>query len=1377
MRKFSKIFAALLVLCLIGGVLAASVTASEGASIVVKGATTKLSDVSQNSIFAYSQQSMDGIKTNGYPSTFASNTQFNGGITKTYPTVNGNTYMRLTYSGVAQSGKPYMDWILGGYFGNNLPAYTDAKGGYHSSTLPAPALSNTDYITLDFDISADAYSILVGYTGGNEDMPVYASVTSLDSAAISKALDAVASDVVAVTPEVAKASAKMAYNDGLYWYICGRYLTYNGTSYAYGYVGMTNDANSRLTTAYLDSDGDGVKDTWYLVAGGAVSANATTTTLPKIELPDSVGSWLHITYVIDVNMQDTGSAYDFSSTVAYMFADGEHFATLTGVLGSASYENITANSGSYTFNTADCITLNSMRFYQPEGVTDNAYSVCLDNFSAHYYGNGTGEYSGELGQYIANNRNALSRVDDDVIPAHIFECSDTVYSVDYPLHSSKYVSADSGMTKTYLSVLVDETLASMKNGATIISTRDIIGFTPPENIDTFTVNLLDGAEFSLSAEADRNYVLQKTGGGYLVRRPNEKEAITLKYLDVNGKVVKEEILKYGVMPNVDSVVLDTVDLQTGDVKAYTNIVWQWDIDGDYYAEIYPAIDRAPEAPRAITLTDIELINQCCDGVLEVKPNVYTETLYTGLKYILTYVDETGVTRPVSSNGTYNRYTNEDALATAVNNAKDGMTLILYTDISTTQTMKISQDNTLCVDLNGKTLTSSANKVFNLCNNSKIFVYSTVGAGSINSDKQSGTVFATVCDGEYFNNCDITVGTSAQNSGNGISVYTNGSNNVSVRTNGGTLLSARTNSTDVNDGKNINVTLDGVLCVGNFEFSAPDIILNVKNGTTLNGNDGDAPLFATSGDGAEATVKVEDSELKSGFIIFNNWSEGCKLHIVSSTVSGYFLCESEEAHGNVVFGRGNEFVGNTNDIRDIDANGLCTLEDGVCYAVKGQDLMTFDPETDNEDGDITSAVWKDANGNVFKKEYYHKDYTVINHPTKADMSDKIKFPIATSLNNGWYSVGYTSWKSATEGTTLDTLQMDKENVFVPVAEGYVTDIDLKANASLKYTDIGLNLYLPIPSEESGVTFNPANNVAVFDSDNNPLTFTIKQDLPGAVGYYAIEIPYALTSFDTYHAVITFTVTKGEETLDLSQEITLDFMTYAETVASVYACGTEESTLIFDLVRYKYEAYKYSTSYELRDAAIAERVDDFFHSHSKKGCACITDLDELKFTAEEKAATLEGNDALDGKILKVGFELKYERPTVYFILASDLDVESLTVTLKGLEHLKGTWDYINYKYTCDMQLVGNVTYDGVTCVKYTYSDLLLCNAAAVLNIKLTVKVPATETEAETVEVLEGKFSLATYCEELVSENSDAATLAKAFYAASKSALEYRYIREGE
>ena len=202
-----------------------------------------------------------------------------------------------------------------------------------------------------------------------------------------------------------------------------------------------------------------------------------------------------------------------------------------------------------------------------------------------------------------------------------------------------------------------------------------------------------------------------------------------------------------------------------------------------------------------------------------------------------------------------------------------------------------------------------------------------------------------------------------------------------------------------------------------------------------------------------------------------------------------------------------------------------------------------------------------------------------------------------------------------------------------------------------------------------------------------------------------------------------------------------MVYAETVSELYACGSDDSALIFDLVQYKYNAYLESVGENASDKII-KRVANLLGSHGEN-CTCKSDLSDLSFTDAEKNASIKESDSLSEVILSTEVCFSNGKPVIYFYVDASLDINSVSIKQKGLEYNKGGWDYINNKITTELVAVDEADIDGTLCTVYEYKDVLLCNVASIMNISVSVNSMDVEGEGA-VEVITGAWSLASYIE---------------------------------
>ncbi len=1055
-------------------------------------------------------------------------------------------------------------------------------------------------------------------------------------------------------------------------------------------------------------------------------------------LPNRLDVWSHFTYAVETRYEN--SSYGYSKVRVYFNG---------GLLGT-----------SYIFmkdsTKANAVIVKPRAIEWSINKTNIPYSMGIDNFTPTFY------YKG----YTSGNSYGIDDLfADENKNVSIVYCEDVIYSASYAQPGNPYFSVDTGTTKWYIPYLKDEILSKLKNGAVIETCMDISDYTPPENVDNFDVYLLDGATFSLSKSALQKYVIESSAIGYSVSRISNEKAITLKWYDAKGgAVVKEELLTPGVVPRFGTETIGKIDYENKNVTTYNIEKWMWDIDGEntYFS---------PVDIHALTLDDINLIKQTCGGVLEAYPVIDTGVTPVAepLAYSISYLKGDVRIGFADTNGTYDAYKDITTFAEQVSNAPDNAIVCMYADATTDATITLGAEHTMYIDLCGNNLKNLSGKAFDLANGSNLYIYSSVAGAKVSAPTAFYACRAN------FNNCNVYLGKYGEYDGANVSFEA------------ATLFEIKTPYTGANDDQPINITIDGSDVSGAFVFGAPDINLSVNSANMsvediLINCDLEYEVF----NGIEADISVNGGLIDASYVI-GNFPENCTLELNGVKVIGHIDSSEYVQEGTVLVGEGCAF---TNDVR-VDG-GMLTLDENLAFAISDKDmtasghdfratLLVFDL-TDYDESEYTLAVWNDAKGNKFKEAYYHTTVSAVSHPDVYAMSDKSKFP-TTDLKNGWYDLGYSSWKNTAEGSVNNAIVHGVKNVFAPVYGGVVPSVDYLVNASLRNTDVALNFYLKIPAPDSGIAIE-----GFFVSvEGQKIEATLGQDFAGAEGYYAYELALDLASFETRYAYITFTVSgydgngdgeitdSDEDKVTLYKEIEVDFMTYAETAVEISACGSDASKLIFDLVQYKYTAYRASLGDDSEEESeIDIRVANFFNVHGK-GCNCRTNLDSIVLPEEETRATIEKSGALKNVVSEAGFTLVDGKPTLCFYVNKDVEIKSFSVKLKGLEHQLGGWDYINHKYTCDMERVDNVIIDGTEYAVYVYPDLLLCNAASIMNITVeAVTTPASEGVDEVCEVLTGSYSLAAFIQSGAGEQVE---LAKALYAASKSALEYRYIRDGE
>ncbi len=1231
----------------------------------------------------------------------------------------GDTYGGFgSGSGQAQH---YSQMVVGGQGDNEYIAmrYTAGKfdganyrRDFYIANTAKSFLSNYSYFTLDYDISADKYQVPVGYkvisTAVNYATAKidvqYITVDTLDKAEIEETLLA------------ANNSSKMALAIDLAQYYSKLGLTpdpANVTEWAEKYVAdnySAYDVDEAIASARLSYPENYTVAPDFRAASGKLYMPSAS-----INYNDESGWYLKFNgldkqYVLPT---DTLVWSHITYAVKIDNAKIENSRIRIYFDGEFVLERQFADPGT-TGAFAQSITT-----YVYIAQTQNPYSVAFDNIMLRAYLQNT--YSSSTWYGIDD------LFTDKNKETSIARCDDVIYNTDFVSPNGKYVSVDAGATKCYIPGYVQDYVNnSMANGALIETAFDILDFTPPSETDTFDVSCINGAKFTLSEEAKNNYVIIVTPTGYRVSKVNEDEKITLHWYDAakDGKIIKESYLAVGSLPSFGSDTIKAVDFETGKLTEYNVSGWYWDIDG----EGNDFINFEPAPINALTQNEFNVVKQELDGVIAIYPAEVELKGEENLKYVIETIDTLGNPVPFFQNDDYSSALTNVIPKNVTENLPKSATLHLY-DSVTANTFLLKKGYELTVLLNGNSITAVEDVLFELDNGAALEIATT---GDLSEIYAKTVINASKA---IFNNTNIKIGTPEALLTVLSDVFVN-------------INSVDKSYTD--DGLTNNLTITATRALGAINLSAPELVFTATNSTFVT----EVGTLLNIDALATASISISDSELYSSALIADGGSDAVTLAIENTSVLGDVpdtLC------ANVLLGKGVKFSSDVRkSINPIYTSGVVAVVTNT--EIIGENISSFTAclttflASELAKEDIATAIWKDAlDATVYTELYYKDAVAVVAHPT--DFSDPARFPIATDLDNGWYNLAYNGWAPASEGTELNLLVLGEENIFTPTASLPTDAVTLMANVNLRYTEPTMTLYFKLPeSEVKNVSFFIGQTEVEFAPLYN-------HDVVGDA--LALEVPIALASFDAVVLTVNFTVNGTS----LTDDITVDILTYAEIVAEVYACGTEDTSLVFDLIRYKYEAYLLANE-DNTSSAITNRVNALLSSHGQN-CKCYESFANIEYANDELLATLVGNEALADKILAAGFDLDANRPALYFYVPASLDVKSLNVKFVGLEHKVSGWDYVNYKITETLTNEGTVVYNDVLCNVYKYNDMLLCNATSIFNITL-------ETDSG---VFTGKFSLASYCEELKLANSELTNLAKAFYLASGSAFDYRAVGADE
>ena len=526
MRKITKIFAILLTLCLLSGVMVSVV-----ASAAEQGASNGSLNVSgHNSNYAWDFETNPGwislsdmIFAQGGPA-------------------NGNKYFQMSSDG--KTGGT----LTGG-------SKNTVSGGRFNLNL-----KDIKYFTLDYDIGTDRYV----YWDSDG-----VSHTYVDGEPITD-LSQVPEDAIKVLPA--------------YGTFGQSYLYYRASSS--GYFG-------RVEIRY-----DEEADKHYFTTNSGEG---------KLYLSNEVGVFDHVTTVVEIVKDGTGAC----RAIDHFYLNGEYLT---------SVENKSYASGA-EFNLLDLrADIYSDDYFLGKNVTSrsdgttglkvgdvtlyegDSFSLVLDNVALNFYDSecGLDDFHVENGMVWDTNK-------------PLYTCPDVLY-YNYKLSPNGYIEVDGKIA--FLKDKIEDLLNNVKDDSHIISATDILDFDVPEGIESFTVEMLMGKEFSLSGQSKNAYLITDVlGNSFTVRKIRDSDAVTARWVCKNGD--KEVILREDkLLINVDPIaptVVPFIDDETGNLLVYHCSDWQFDIDGNF-----PNINLYEQEPiRALDMWEVMLIQEDFGGIITI----------------------------------------------------------------------------------------------------------------------------------------------------------------------------------------------------------------------------------------------------------------------------------------------------------------------------------------------------------------------------------------------------------------------------------------------------------------------------------------------------------------------------------------------------------------------------------------------------------------------------------------------------------------------------------------------------------------------------------------------------------------------------------------
>ncbi len=562
MKRFSKILAVLLTLCLLCGAIAI-VSSAE--------APSQTTNTDNGTTFNYTFDNDEVGKD--YNSSFPSGTGSADTCTsvKVVESADGNKYVAYRYVKDA----------------NNKAYRRDFRYAVSSKT----ALENYSYITVDFDITADQYMVQVGYKvrrasatssgvttytyrvqedwylfdkdvteeeinaaiaasaetfktqladavskikNNNTSTAKYVSAANGSYAALTADtdVDGYIASLSAYTYEKSMATKRLSYSDGAYFHFDNRFkgLLKDGTAGNGGdYVG---GGYNRFYVKFKYEDG-----AWQLYAGysGADKKIAT--------LSNELGEWTHVTLAIHTvatkTETDKVNTVSYGNSMAQLFVNGEPVT---------AKEKLVFGSGNVLLDYITHINPRAFDFQVADWALE--FSMGIDNLVTTYYteeeayvkdadGNPTEtrdpandvQYNSGFDAYGIDD---LFREKTHTTP--IYQCADVVYDKSYqaPEAADEYTQVNGG-DKIYIKGAAIKAVNVAAHGSVINTTRDLLGLTPQGG--NLTIECASSVNVTLSEAGSKTHNIEKTANGYYLTLKASDNQLTLPTLGSDADIV------------------------------------------------------------------------------------------------------------------------------------------------------------------------------------------------------------------------------------------------------------------------------------------------------------------------------------------------------------------------------------------------------------------------------------------------------------------------------------------------------------------------------------------------------------------------------------------------------------------------------------------------------------------------------------------------------------------------------------------------------------------------------------------------------------------------------------------------------------------------
>lgn len=1184
MRRFSKIFAVIMSICMLFGIITAT-------AVYAADQSYDLDITSDGGIKSVMSLDFEEVKNGdvSYAASSSGNRKSDYGWT-------GSRYNDLidivarTQTDEFGMTNNYLQHqrIDGAAFDRNAGYWEYFISRWTTST--ARKLSDYSYLTIDFDVCADEYIYtLNGEQHHGTEVPEGAT------------------DVY------------LSYPDLFSFYNILRGP--GGSNNDYGFITIVKD---------------GLK--WYAVASpssGNQNSNLTYGKGNSIELYDIAGAWNHFSIVLDIDNVTLGD------TKLRVYVNGEILFEK-----HLNYSAAEFYPDSLRFDTNKTVQADASKFF----------SYGIDNISSVYYDK---DYSSGDDVYGLDDYYA----ETDHLTTNLSVCEDIVYTSEYSYYGSPtpydmVIEHTDGSKFPYYSI--DTGLKNIKDGDFVTITKDILDFTPNDNVEELTFISSDGTQkLELSAVAREYYKVQHTQDRYTLKL-DKTSGLKLNYYSAQGKGSNTKIIKtYNLLPFCtpsadiyDLKIYGKIDVSNPDAPTIEILKkWEIDVDGDGYGdgtEPYSMTVAEMNELREVGSDEIAVV-----PVFEVKP----------LEYIVEYLDSNLATAPnlCVSDRNYSKLTAIAELSKALSDIPEGVSVkvTLYTDYENlTSSIVIPAGVTVNFDLNGHSISANGASVFTVNEATELNLYSTKAGAKITGND--------IITSKGLDACVINIGEKR----NGETVVADG-NNISLV--GGSLINLKGSSADRPNDNKILITIKGgsytVSADANgamFPISDVDMLFDIQNAYLCSTNG--TPIFsavtsvthsANISISASTVMSLDGADVAS---IIGTWTNTCNAAVSDSVLIGYNSNATK-----FVLGDNCKVSGTFNK------SGILVSE-GVNYARSNNGktsvtvadtqfeitLITFKTQPEN----VCTVKWLKPDESVYATEYWVKESGV-------DFADASVFGIVSG-NNDWYDRVYNGWNNKATNTPDQTVTGDVE--YIPAANGYVGN--LKSYMSVEITDgLTYNVYLPKLPEGSVVTF-----IGFFDAVGNRITNGVYDNIEE----YSYKLMSVVSAADFDATTITVKYSVGGN--EFSLEITFDILDYAKKVNEKYGCGTDESKLVYAMLQYKLEAYKKTDG--AKETVINKIYSNYLDPHGTNcGCAGDTDYspettpsDDLS-AVEEKLVGIDYGIVLDNDLKsQYSFAIRFNKDFAVTAVNAKIS-ETVVSNLVRIEHddcIEYRWSNISLEY---------------------------------------------------------------------------------------------------